>query len=75
MGNQPFQRLLKSKEFRKGLDEKMDELRKTITSDKITSMSNEYAAVIRPYLAKMPDQMHAKTTPDTLRQDFGRFAK
>ena len=63
-GNQLFQRLLKSKEFRKGLDEKMDELRKTITGDKITSMSNEYAAVIRPYLAKMPDQMHAKTTPD-----------
>ena len=45
-GNQLFQRLLKSKEFRKGLDEKMDELRKTITGDKITSMSNEYAAVI-----------------------------
>ena len=63
-GNQLFQRLLKSKEFRKGLDEKMDELRKTITSDKISSMSNEYAAVIKPYLAKMPDQMHAKTTPD-----------
>lgn len=63
-GDQLFQRLLKSKEFRKGLDEKMDELRKTITGDKITSMSNEYAAVIRPYLAKMPDQMHAKTTPD-----------
>ena len=34
----------------------MDELRKTITGDKITSMSNEYAAVIKPYLAKMPDQ-------------------
>ena len=42
----------------------MDELRKTITGDKISSMSNEYAAVIKPYLAKMPDQMHAKTTPD-----------
>lgn len=27
-------------------------------------MSNEYAAVIKPYLSKMPDQMHDKTTPD-----------
>ena len=53
----------------------MDELRKTITGDKITSMSNEYAAVIKPYLAKMPDQMHAKTTPDNYDKIFGRFAK
>ena len=40
-GNQLFQRLLKSKEFRKGLDEKMDELRKKNTGDKITSITNE----------------------------------
>lgn len=67
-GNNLFQRLLKSDDFRKGLDQAMHQLRKQITKERISSMSQKYAEVVKPYLAKMPDQMYAKLSSDEYNQ-------
>lgn len=63
-GNQLFQRLLKSDDFRRGLDERMQELRQLITSEKISKMSQSYAQVVKPYLEVMPDRYYAKARED-----------
>lgn len=62
-GNVLFQRCLKSDEFRDRLDQVIEELREYLNKDRLNAMIDQYAAVVRPYLERMPDQMHEPLTP------------
>lgn len=44
------QRVLKSDTYRQMLDDKIVELRNTLTKERLTEMVNTYSAVVRPYL-------------------------
>ncbi len=61
-GNVLFQRCLKSKAFRKALDDAINELRKYLTPKRINDMADKYASVVRPYVYKMPEAMYAPLT-------------
>lgn len=54
-GNVLFQRCLKSEEFRKELDLAMQDLRGYLTEERLSGMIESYKAVVKPYIAKMPD--------------------
>lgn len=59
-GNLLHRRVLNSEEYRKKLDEKIQELKETVlTEEKITGLAKQYAATIRPYLYRLPDVVHA----------------
>jgi len=53
------QRVLKSAAYRQKLDDKISELRNIVTKERITELVNTYSAVTRPFLARLPDQLHA----------------
>ena len=58
-GNVLFQRCLKSENFRKELDDAIEDLRKYLTKDKVISLAKRYTKVVKPFVYKMPDQMYA----------------
>ncbi len=58
------QRVLKSPELRKKLDDKVNEIRAQITPDRISQMVASYAAVVRPFLSSAPDANYAPRTMD-----------
>lgn len=58
-GNILFQRLLKSDDFRKGLDKAIADVRSYVTQKRVSEMMEAYAGVVKPYLNKLPDSMHA----------------
>ena len=62
-GNVFFQRCLKSDAFRAKLDQVIEEMRAYLSEERIAQMTDRYAAVVRPYLERMPDQMHEPLTP------------
>ena len=58
-GSVLHQRVLKSETYRKKLDDKVNEIRKLITKERLTGLVGTYSAVTRPYLAALPDLMYA----------------
>ena len=58
-GSVLHQRVLKSEECRKKLDDKVNEIREMLTKEKLTEMVASYAAVVEPFLASAPDAMYA----------------
>lgn len=52
------QRVLKSETYRQKLNDKMNELRKLVSRERVESMVKQYSAVTRPYQTRMPDQMY-----------------
>ncbi|MBP2623648.1 CotH kinase family protein [Streptococcus oricebi] len=74
-GNILFQRLLKSDKFREGLNKAVNDLKQYLTEDRINEMSRKYASVVQPYLAKMPDEAHARLTPPKYEEVLNRLPK
>lgn len=58
-GSVLHQRVLKSEECRKKLDNKVNEIRETLTKEKLTEMVAIYSAVTEPFLSSAPDTMYA----------------
>lgn len=68
-GNMLFRRALKSKKFRKTLDAAVEDLRTNyLTDDRISSLSNELAKTVNPYITKTPDSTYLGVTPETYQQ-------
>ena len=59
-----FRRCLKSPVFRAQLDAAINDLRTLMTEEYIAEKVNAYAGVTKPYLAVLPDQIHASVTPE-----------
>lgn len=58
-GNMLFQRALKTKSFRESLDAAIEDLYNNyLTQDRITSLSNELASVVKPYISEIPDSTY-----------------
>ena len=57
-------RVLREDVYRQMLDEKINELLPTLTSDRITGMLNEYRIVTDPLSLSMPDLLTLKATKD-----------
>ena len=55
MGNLLFNKVLKSDEYRKKLDDKIKEYRAIMTPEKINAMIDGYDSVLLPYLQSAPD--------------------
>lgn len=66
-GSTLHQRVLKSEECRKKLDDKINELRQLITKERLTEMVEKYASVAEPFIASVPDAMYAPHTVDEFR--------
>ena len=67
-GSVLHQRVLKSADYRKKLDDKVNEIRSLITRELLTEKVNLYSAVVKPYLFQMPDNMHAVSTESLYEQ-------
>ena len=63
-GNVLFQRCLKSDEFRKDLDQAIQELRQFLNKERIDNLVNEYKSVVKPFAYQMPDSMNEKLTSE-----------
>ncbi|MEG2570513.1 MAG: CotH kinase family protein, partial [Clostridia bacterium] len=61
-GSMLHQRVLKSAEYRKKLDDKVNEMRSILTKDKLKTLVSGYSAITRKYLYAMPDKMYATQT-------------
>ncbi len=53
------QRVLKSDTYRQMLDDKINELRASITAQRVAGMVETYSAIVIPYLTSLPDSMYA----------------
>ncbi len=54
-GNVLFQRALKSEVYQNALDDAIEDLRTYLTAERIDSMAEAYAEVVKPYIFSMPD--------------------
>lgn len=63
-GNLLHQRVLMREESRIFLDEKINELREYITSDRISEMVNNYSEVTKPIIFSMPDILDIEASND-----------
>ncbi|MDD4369125.1 MAG: CotH kinase family protein [Oscillospiraceae bacterium] len=61
-GNTLFNRLLRSEQLRAELDTKMQEVKAVLTPELMSSMIQNYAAVVKPYVYSGPDLLHAPLT-------------
>ena len=62
-GSVLFQRMYKIKEYRDGLTAAIEDLRANyLTKDKIDQLVDMYKPVVKPYVYRMPDIMHAQLT-------------
>lgn len=57
-----FSRVLKSKEYRKKLDDKINEFAAIMTEEKLDEMQNKYASIVKPYVYANPDVENAVVT-------------
>ncbi|MBR3943378.1 MAG: CotH kinase family protein, partial [Clostridia bacterium] len=62
-GNVLFQRALKSEKFRKELDKAVEDIKAYLSKEKITGLTQKYAAVVKPYLYSTADITYAPLTP------------
>ena len=58
-GNALFQRALKTETFRQALDAAVEDLKAYLSPERINAMAEEYSAIIKPYLYRMPDVQYA----------------
>ncbi|MBB5262971.1 spore coat protein H [Catenibacillus scindens] len=63
-GNILFQRCLKSETFRAYLDDVIQELREYLSVERLTELTQRYAAVVKPYAYSMPDVMYMEFTEE-----------
>ena len=61
-GNVLFQRALKTETFRNALTDAVEDLKVYLSPDRINAMVEEYSAIVRPYLYRIPDIQHAPLT-------------
>lgn len=61
-GNVLFQRCLKSAQFRKALDNAINDLRAELSEEKVGGMIDAYSVLTEPYVYSMPDRMYAPLT-------------
>lgn len=68
-GNMLFRRALKSERFRKALDAAIEDLRTNYLTDKrISSLSQELAKTVEPYIFKTPDVTNLGITKETYQE-------
>lgn len=70
-GTTLHQRVLKSESCRKKLDDKVNEIRKSITKERLAEMVSSYSAVTSRFLSSAPDAVYA---PRTM-ADFNKILK
>lgn len=63
-GNVLFQRCLKSEQFKKALDDAVEDIKKTLSPELVSSYVDTYAALIKPYVYQGRDLIYAPVTPD-----------
>lgn len=61
-GNVLFQRALKTEIFREALTAAVEDLKAYLSPDRINAMVEEYSAIVKPYLYRMPDVQYAPLT-------------
>lgn len=61
-GNVLFKRCLMSEEYRKELDDAMEDLRKLLTPELVDSYAKEYAELLKPYVYSSRDLIYAPLT-------------
>lgn len=61
-GNVLFQRALKTSSFRQALDAAVEDLMDYFTAERINAMVDEYSAIVKPYVYRMPDIEYAPLT-------------
>ena len=61
-GNALFQRALKTEIFREALTAAVEDLKSYLSPDRINAMVEEYSAIVKPYLYRMPDVQYAPLT-------------
>lgn len=64
-GNVLFQRVLKNASLRAELDDKIQEYRSIITEEKLASMVDTYAPVVKEYAFSYPDEDYMPVTEET----------
>lgn len=80
-GSVLHQRVLKSEELRGKLLQKVEELMKLVTKERVSEMVDTYSNITRQYLSQLPDQMYApedmetfeeiiKTIPDEMQYNY-----
>ena len=74
-GNVLFQRALKSSAFRAELDSAIENLRTYLSEDRINSLANTYASVVKPYVYRMPDSMYAPISAGEYSAVLGEIGK
>lgn len=63
-GNVFFQRCLKSESFRRQLNDAILDLKEYLNEERLTSMIEQYKAVVKPYAYSMPDAMYEPLTSE-----------
>lgn len=61
-GNVLFQRCLKSKEYRKALDDAMKDLKEILSEDLVDSYVKSYSKLLKPYIYSGRDAIYARLT-------------
>lgn len=63
-GNTLFRRCLKSEIFRQHLDAAVEDLRNYLSEERVVSLANTYASIVKPYVYSVPDALNVGLTPD-----------
>lgn len=63
-GNVLFQRCLKSSQFRQALDTAVEDIKAYLTPELISSTTQSYASIIKPYIYAGPDATYAPLTSE-----------
>lgn len=69
------QRVLKQPEYRKKLDDKINELREILTEEMLKERIDAYGKVVKPFIYSMPDIAYARATEDTLNETLDKMPK
>ena len=73
-GNVLFQRCLKSEEFRKALDDAVEDLKSTFTEDYINAYVSTYSELLKPYIYSGRDLIYAPLTKSEYTEVVNRLA-
>ncbi|MDD2269286.1 MAG: CotH kinase family protein [Eubacteriales bacterium] len=69
------QRVLKQPEYRKKLDDKINELREILTEEMLKERIDAYSKVVKPFIYSMPDIAYAREAEDTLNETLNKMPK
>lgn len=71
-----FQRMFMREEYRKELDEAVEDLRTNyLTADKIQKMAESYSNVVEPFAYRMPDLMYEPYTKEEYNSYLGKIGQ